>query len=268
MPSCPRSTFPEGPFQLVWCGSRSQPLARGGHPNHGQWHRGSPGENWHAVIRARGNRSWASENTSAHPLHRLGQIHHKVMSRVPGHHGMEGVSTRLMLFPHLFLTSTLRERKPGEDSGSVLGLTTPWAGIQSGVPQQERFLVLCGAHRGSSGGEGSAMVFSSPKLPRVLNAPSTHNRVFSPDLLNISLKSECLSRIINLCRNAGREGTATQQRFWRELPGERKVKCARLRHPLGPWQSTLFLQWDAWFQLLCGWVPTAGPSVSPRDEEM
>ena len=150
---------------------------------------------------------------------------------------MEGASTRLMLFPHLFLTSTLRERKPGEDSGSVLGLT-----IQSGVPQQEHFLVLCGAYRGSSGGEGSAMVFSSQKLRRVLNAPSTHNRVFSPDLLNINLKSECLSRIINLCRNAGREGTATQQRFWRELPGERKVKCARLRRPLGPWQSTSFLQ--------------------------
>lgn len=47
---------------------------------------------------------------------------------------MEGVNTHLLLLPHLFLTRTLKERKPNEDSGNVLGLPMPWADIPLWVP--------------------------------------------------------------------------------------------------------------------------------------
>lgn len=50
---------------------------------------------------------------------------------------MEGVNMHLLLLPHLFLTRTLRERKPNEDSGNVLGLTMPWADIPSWVPHSK-----------------------------------------------------------------------------------------------------------------------------------
>lgn len=100
-------------------------------------------------------------------------------------------------------------------------------------PQQGCPLVLSDTHTGSFGGvEGRGMVFASPKLPRVLNAPSTHHKVFSPELLNRNLKSECFSHTVTICRNARRGGAATQQYFWREFPGGRQVKCAGLRHSL------------------------------------
>lgn len=122
---CPRSTIPEGQLQLVWFGSHSQPLARGGQPNHEQWQRGSPGEKWWAVIRERGNRNGASKNSSAHCT-RLGQRHHKMLSWVPWHHAMEGVSTCLTLFPHLFLSSATRE-KTYWGFRKCPGLTLPWS---------------------------------------------------------------------------------------------------------------------------------------------
>lgn len=141
------------------------------------------------------------------------------------------------MLPHLFLTSALRERKPGEVSGNVLGLTTPWADIQAGAPQQERFLLLSGAHTGSSSGEGSATVFSSPKLPRFLNPPPTHNRVFSPELLNRNLKSEseCLSRIPNIYRGTRNKGTATQQHFLERITwGKEGETCQAVPAPWPP----------------------------------
>lgn len=145
---------------------------------------------------------------------------------------------------HLFLTSALRERKPGEVSGNVLGLTTPWADIQSGAPQQECFLLLSGAHTGSSSGAGSAMVFSSPKLPRFLNPPPTHNRVFSPELLNRNLKSEseCLSPIPNIYRGARSKGTATQQHFLERITWGKEGELCQAQPPphLGPGQSASF----------------------------
>lgn len=45
--------------------------------------------------------------------------------------------------------------------------------------------------------------------------------------------------------------------FLERITWESKVQCARLSHPLWPLQSaSLFLKGDAWFQLLCRWVPT------------
>lgn len=153
------------------------------------------------------------------------------------------------MLPHLFLTSALRERKPGEVSGNVLRLTTPWADIQAGAPQQERFLLLSGAHTGSSSGEGSAMAFSSPKLPRFLNPPPTHNRVFSPELLNRNLKSEseCLSHIPNIYRGTRNKGTATQQHFLERITWGKEGETCQAQSPppapiLGQGRERRFLQ--------------------------
>lgn len=44
---------------------------------------------------------------------------------------------------------------------------------------------------------------------RVVNVRYMHNRVFSPTLFNIKLKSDCLSHIVNISRNAGRGGATT-----------------------------------------------------------
>lgn len=122
---CPRSTIPEGQLQLVWLGSHSQPLARGGQPNHEQWQRGSPGEKWWAVIKERENRNRPSKNSSAHYT-RLGQRHHKMLSWVPWYHAMEGVGMCLTLFPHLFLSSATRE-KTHWGLRKCPGLTLPWS---------------------------------------------------------------------------------------------------------------------------------------------
>ena len=150
------------------------------------------------------------------------------------------------VFPHLFLTSALRERKPGGVSGNVLGLTTPWADIQSG-PHSKSAFCFSGAHTGSSSGEGSAMVFSSPKLPRFLNPPPTHNRVFSPELLNRNLKSEseCLFRIPNIYRGARSKGTATQQHFLERITWGKEGETCQAQSPpptpqLGPGQRVSF----------------------------
>lgn len=160
------------------------------------------------------------------------------MSWVPRRRGINGFSMHLTLLPHLFLTSTLRERwsqvKTQEDSWDSQhpGLTSS-QGPQQGCP-----LVLSDTHTGSFGGvEGRGMVFASPKLPRVLNAPSTHHKVFSPELLNRNLKSECFSHTVTICRNARRGGAATQQYFWREFPGEGRWNVRGSGTPSGPRQS-------------------------------
>lgn len=67
---------------------------------------------------------------------------------------------------------------------------------------------LCGAHTGNSMGRGIEWYFPARNCSRVLNVWYRHNRVFSPTL-HIQLKSECLSHIVNIFRNARRRGTAT-----------------------------------------------------------
>lgn len=129
------------------------------------------------------------------------------------------------MLPHLFLTSALRERKPGEVSGNVLGLTTPWADIQAGAPQpKSAFCFSLVPTQGLQRGGECHGTFSNPKLPIKISEslPPTHNRVFSPELLNRNLKSEseCLSRIPNIYRGTRNKGNCHPATFSGELQGK------------------------------------------------
>lgn len=113
-------------------------------------------------------------------------------------------------------------------------------------PHSKSALCFSGAHTGSSSGEG-AMVFSSPKLPRFLNPSPTHNRVFSPELLNRNLKSEseCLFHIPNIYRGARSKGTATQQHFLERITWGKEGETCQAQSSLptphfGPGQRASF----------------------------
>lgn len=169
--------------------------------------------------RERGNQSGASKNTTAHCTG-FGQRHLKT-SWVPWGHGTEGVSIRVTLLPHLFLTSALRERKWSEDPGKGPDSRPPWGWHPVVGPRGRVSSGLCGAHAGNSMGRGIEWHFPARNCSRVLNVRCMPNRVFSPTL-HIQLRSECLSHIVNIFQECWEKGNCYLVAFLERITWERE----------------------------------------------